>query len=408
MAVRLRQRPDRPGWWIIIDHRNKRKKKHFPDKETALRFARQIREHLALGDFGITNEQEKRPFGSYYKNWLDSYVKTHTKAATYANYETAYRVYLLPFFGENIDLRDITREMLKRFIYEALKNGKKRKREGQEQAGLSRGSVKAILAPLSEMFNHAIEDEHLNRNPCVRIMRITREEKGQQQQKIDFLTREELASLLETGREHFPSSYPFALLLARTGLRIGEAVALKWGDLDFHGRFINVQRNWVDGYLTTPKSGKGRRVDMSLQLTETLKTLMVERKKETLRKGWGEVSEWVFTNEAGNMMDPDNFRKRVWPKLLAKAGLRHLRIHDLRHAFASLLIQQCESLVYVMEQMGHHSIRVTVDIYGHLVPGGNKAAVDRLDQAFSTNAVSTGPGRTLYGPNEAAVELEAR
>jgi integrase len=79
------------------------------------------------------------------------------------------------------------------------------------------------------------------------------------------------------------------------------------------------------------------------------------------------------------MLDPDNFRRRVWEKLLATIGMRHVRIHDLRHTFASLLIQNGESLVYVKEQMGHHSIQVTVDIYGHLVPGGNKAAVDKLD-----------------------------
>jgi integrase len=87
----------------------------------------------------------------------------------------------------------------------------------------------------------------------------------------------------------------------------------------------------------------------------------------------------VFTNDAGKPTDPDNFRKRVWPKILAKAELRTIRIHDLRHTYASLLIGQGESLAYVKEQMGHHSIRVTVDTYGHLVPGGNKAAVDRLD-----------------------------
>ena len=112
------------------------------------------------------------------------------------------------------------------------------------------------------------------------------------------------------------------------------------------------------------------------------------------------------------MIDPENFRSRVWSKLLAKAGLRRIRIHDLRHTFASLLIQQGESLAYVKEQMGHHSIRVTVDVYGHLVPGGNKAAVDRLDDPVSipaiTNAVSTEPGRTLYGPIREAVELRAR
>jgi len=69
---------------------------------------------------------------------------------------------------------------------------------------------------------------------------------------------------------------------------------------------------------------------------------------------------------------------------LAKAGLRYIRVHDLRHTFASLLIQNGESLAYVKEQMGHHSITITVDTYGHLVPGGNKAAVDRLDELETT------------------------
>jgi integrase len=391
MAVRVRQRTDRPGWYVIIDYNKKRKKKAFPDKETAVRFARTIRERLAEKDFGVVKEERDRlPFSIYYKTWLASYVKTHTKIATYANYETAYRVHLLPFLGDT-DIREITREQLKRFMYEKL------------NSGLSRNSVKGYLAPLSEMFNHAIEDGHLNRNPCVRIMRTTREEKGKQQQKIDFLTREELASFLATCREHFAAAYPFVLLLARTGLRIGEAVALQWQDIDFEGRFINVQRNWVDRHLTTPKSGKGRRVDMSLHLTDTLSGLLVERKKETLKNGWGQMPQWVFTNETGSMMDPENFRHRVWAKLHIKVGMRKIRIHDLRHTFASLLIQQGESLAYVKEQMGHHSIRVTVDVYGHLVPGGNKAAVDRLDDAVSESTVATDPGRTLYGPKKAVV-----
>jgi integrase len=79
------------------------------------------------------------------------------------------------------------------------------------------------------------------------------------------------------------------------------------------------------------------------------------------------------------MLDGDNIRHRAFQAVLKKDGLRHIRIHDLRHTFASLLIQNGESLAYVKEQMGHHSIQVTVDTYGHLVPGGNRQAVDRLD-----------------------------
>ena len=87
---------------------------------------------------------------------------------------------------------------------------------------------------------------------------------------------------------------------------------------------------------------------------------------------------WVFASVVGTPLDESNVRK-AYSRILKKAELRHRRIHDLRHTFASLLIQQGESLVYVKEQMGHASIQITVDIYGHLVPGGNRAAVDRLD-----------------------------
>jgi integrase len=73
----------------------------------------------------------------------------------------------------------------------------------------------------------------------------------------------------------------------------------------------------------------------------------------------------------------ENLRTQVFYRCLSKVGLRHVHIHDLRHTYVSLLIQQGESLAYIRDQLGHHSIQVTVDIYGHLVPGGNKAAVDR-------------------------------
>jgi len=87
---------------------------------------------------------------------------------------------------------------------------------------------------------------------------------------------------------------------------------------------------------------------------------------------------WLFTTPAGTRLEPSNLRK-VFSKLLADAKLRQIRFHDLRHTFASLLIGQGESLAYVRDQLGHHSIQITVDTYGHLVPGGNRQAVDRLD-----------------------------
>jgi len=138
------------------------------------------------------------------------------------------------------------------------------------------------------------------------------------------------------------------------------------------------------GKVVTPKNGKSRRVDMSKQLTEALLDLKHRRKIEVVKSGWGSMPEWVFTNEKGGMLDGDNWRSRVFYKALEKAKLRKFRIHDVRHTYASLLIQAGESLAYVRDQLGHHSIKVTVDIYGHLVPGANRAAVDRLDD--NTNA----------------------
>src|SRR5262249_18452522 len=89
------------------------------------------------------------------------------------------------------------------------------------------------------------------------------------------------------------------------------------------------------------------------------------------------------------LLNKENLRTRVLSRCLTKAGLRHGRIHDLRHAYASLLMQQGESLAYIRDQPGHHSTQVTVDIYGHLVPGWNKAAVDRLDDTPKRNLGAT-------------------
>lgn len=379
MAVKVRQRDGK--WWVFIDYKNRRKAKCIGESlKTAKLFAEKMTAKLLLGEFDLNKDEVKaRPFDAYFTNWLDTYAKAHCKPSTVDRYTRTFRLYLSPAFKLK-DLGAITRDDVKKLVYELI------------GAGKSRNSVKAVLTPLIEMFNHAVEDGHVPVNPATRVLKRSHTEEASRKAKADFLTREELATLLQTCQKHFPAYYPLLLLFARTGLRLGEAIGLQWGDLDFHGRFIEVQRAFSGPYLTTPKNGKTRRVDMSLHLMETLKTLLVERKAETLRKSWGEVPLWVFVSEDGTPVNRANFRARIWGRLLEKAGLRHVRIHDLRHTFASLLIQQGESLVYVREQMGHYSIQLTVDTYGHLIPGGNKAAVDRLDSP--AQATSRDPSAT--------------
>ena len=141
-----------------------------------------------------------------------------------------------------------------------------------------------------------------------------------------------------------------------------------------------VRHGFSIGKIETPKNGKSRRVDMSQQLlTDTRRELQLQRKAETLIKGWGKVPEWVFISETGKPLIMNHWRKGVFVRTLEKAKLQKIRIHDFRQNYASMLIQAGESLAYVRDQLGHHSIKVTVDIYGHLAPEGNKEAVDRLD-----------------------------
>jgi len=214
-------------------------------------------------------------------------------------------------------------------------------------------------------------------NPASRIGRYLKD-KGDPRFRIDPLLPYEEAILLDTA--HYPRHYLMLLCAVRTGLRLGELLGLQWGDLDFENRFLEVRRSLQEGgRVEFPKNGKIRRVDMSLNLAQELKRLKLHRQQEKLAKGWAEVPEWVFCNEDGKPIWKSNFERRVFHKALARGGLRHIRFHDLRHTFASRLLQNGESVVYVKDQMGHHSIKVTVDIYGHLVPGANKAAVDRLD-----------------------------
>jgi integrase len=118
-------------------------------------------------------------------------------------------------------------------------------------------------------------------------------------------------------------------------------------------------------------------VDVNDRLKAILQQHQTRVKAEALKAGVA-VPALVFTSEALTQYDGDNVRKS-FEAALRKAKLRKIRFHDLRHSYASWLIANKESLAYVRDQLGHHSIAITVDLYGHLVPGANREAVNRLD-----------------------------
>jgi integrase len=131
--------------------------------------------------------------------------------------------------------------------------------------------------------------------------------------------------------------------------------------------------------LGSTKTGKTRKVDISDQLWNTLKDLNTRRKREALQDGTGEIKEFIFHNGTGKPRGQNSVRC-VLKRVLEKAGLREIRVHDTRHSYASQLLSDGVSPVYVKEQLGHHSIEITVNIYGHWIPSGNQEIINRLDK----------------------------
>ena len=117
------------------------------------------------------------------------------------------------------------------------------------------------------------------------------------------------------------------------------------------------------------------------------------------------ADDLVFPSRTGTVIKPDNIVPRYMEPALAKAGLRRFRFHDLRHTFGSLLIQDGASLTYVKEQMGHSSIQITVDTYGHLVAGADIAWVDRLDAKTTPQQSATQAQPTVKVSERESVEV---
>ncbi len=191
--------------------------------------------------------------------------------------------------------------------------------------------------------------------------------------------------------------------MSRTGLRLGEALALQWGDLDFAAREVRVERAVsAGGEVSTPKSGHGRTVDMATSVRDAL-----QRHRARLSEAWlkqrpgkdadgnevpkGPMPPWVFPSERWTPLDHSNVRKG-FDAALRQAGLpSHYSPHSLRHTFASLLLADAVSPAYVQEQLGHASITLTVDTYGRWLKKRAPGALDRLDSpALGSSLVAAG------------------
>ncbi len=379
------------AWWVYICFKGRRKAKRLGvgevGKKAALAAAVKIAAKLACNDPSpLTEVQKPMTFSEYAAVWLKVYAEVHCKLSTVEGYEKDIRLHLRPVFGA-MPLPEISRERVKLFLADKLKMGSTQ----HPGRGLSTSAVRNILIALRAILNQAVDDGVLASNPAARLGKFFKKKDETADDRLDVFTPQEVAHLLAVAEQDFPDAYPAILTLAKTGLRESELFGLQPDDLDFTRRILWVRRAISKGRVGTPKSGKVRRVDLSSQLCHVLQDSLTRRDADAVLAGQ-EPARWVFPLPNGEPMTPPYLYRWVWHPVLDRAGLRRRGPHQLRHSYASILTAQGAHPKYIQAQLGHHSIQITMDLYGHLFEGDHRRYVEALDgvlDATSRNARAT-------------------
>ena len=309
---------------------------------------REVELRLKLEQPPQEGKRKKRAaFSGFAKHWLDNYVAILCKPATLRSYKQALRVHLVPFFQDR-ELREISPEEVSLMVAKLHRGGSAPKH------------INNIKGVLSSMFTKAIEWGYAEQNPA-RMVKALRYRKPD----VDFWESEQSEAFLAKVRELRPRWYPFFLCALRTGMRMGELVGLEWGDVDFVIGELHINKSYSHGHLTTPKSGRSRRVPMTPELIRALKAH---------RHVNGEL---VFPWSDGSYLPNNRIKHPFWTCIKA-AGVKKIRFHDLRHTFASQLVMKGAPMRVVQELLGHSTLQMTMR-YAHLSPSAKTDAVAVLD-----------------------------
>jgi len=217
----------------------------------------------------------------------------------------------------------------------------------------------------------------------------------------DFLRPEEVPLYFDGIHKKAARYFPLFRTLAFTGLRIGEALGLEWGDIDWNGRFLSVKRSRWGEHVTTPKTARSiRQVPLSPETIDVLRAHKAAVSAACLKAGWESMPEVVFVNEVGKPMDISKIR-RAHSRSLKEAGLRSVRLHDLRGTYTALMVSAGVPVYHVSAALGHTSTETTLRFYANLVPGVAKEMPNVLERfVFGNTAVQnanqmrTGAGRS--------------
>jgi integrase len=247
-------------------------------------------------------------------------------------------------------------------------------------SGLSVSTVRRIRSVLGQAIDQGIRWGSVNRN----VARLSRAPK-EQRREGRTLTPEQAHRLLKELEGHRNEAL-YSLMLS-TGLRRGEALGLQWHDFDEKGKIISVRRQLRrdGGSLVTgdTKTARSRRL---VNLPRRLVQLLLDHRKRqeeervVMDELWTDTG-FIFTTGFGTPIDPRNLN-REFSLICQRAGLEHWHPHELRHSAASLMLASGVKLQVVSQVLGHASIRMTADVYGHILAPDREAAAEAMDQAL--------------------------
>ncbi len=323
---------------------------------------------LRDADLGLLGNSQKQTLNEYLDVWLDTIAKPRLQYRTFKDYGDLLRRYVRESLG-NIKLSDLKAVHIQTLYGKML------------ERGLSPRIVRYTHATLSSALKEAVKLDILPRNVAT-LVQLPKQTK----KEMDVLSKHEAILFLETLEgERMATMFSFALA---SGMRCQEYLGLQWKDINFEQGTATVQRAVVwhrtggGWHFSQPKTAKSRRtVPLPSTVMQELRRHRIRQNEERLKLGaaWHQ-NDFVFPSEIGTPLNPPNVT-RHFKRILKKAEIRtSIRLYDLLHTTATLLLQAGINPKIVSERLGHATIVLTLDTYSHVLPNMQKDATDQLEQ----------------------------